>query len=116
MPHARPLPAYPLPPNPADELAETRAEIARLRQREAALRQTILEDPELNGLGRWHRVEVEEHRELILDIGRLPEHILQDRSFWCEKLVRTLRCLPSVSFSSRRPGWPMQRASGKHLH
>ena len=106
----------PAPVSPADELAEIRAEIARLRQREAALRQTILDDPDLNGVGRWHRIEVEEHRDLVLDISRLPDHILQDSSLWREKLVRTLRCLPAVTFANRRPGWPMQRASGKHLH
>jgi hypothetical protein len=52
----------------------------------------------------------------VLDISRLPEHILQDSSLWREKLVRTLRCLPAVTFAKHRPGWPMQRASGKHLH
>jgi predicted metal-dependent hydrolase len=103
------------PPSPTDELAEIRAEIARLRHREATLRQTILDDPDRNGIGRWHRIEVEEHRDMVLDITRLPEHILQDRSLWREKLVRTLRCLPAVNFASR-PGWPMQRANAKHLH
>jgi hypothetical protein len=104
------------PPSPADELAEIRAEIARLRHREATLRHTILDDLDRNGIGRWHRIEVEEHRDLILDITRLPEHILQDRSLWREKLVRTLRCLPAFSFTSSRPGWPMTRADPKHLH
>jgi hypothetical protein len=102
--------------SPADELADIRAEMLRLRAREAALRQQILKDPDGTSIGRWHRVEVDEHRDLVLDISRLPEHILQDRHFWCEKLVQTLRCLPAATPVSRRPGWPIRREAGTALH
>ena len=102
--------------SPADELAHVRAEILRLRARESALRQQILQDPDTNTIGRWHRVEVDLHRDLVLDITRLPDHILQDRSLWREKLVQTLRCLPAAPPLGRRPGWPIQREPVTTLH
>jgi hypothetical protein len=46
----------------ADELAEIRAEIARLKLREAVLRAQFLADPTAPRRGRWHRVEVEERQ------------------------------------------------------
>ena len=101
---------------PADELADIRAEMRRLRSREAVLRQQILKDPEGNSIGRWHRVEVDEHRDLVLDISRLPEHILQDRHFWREKLVQTLRCLPAAQQAPVRPGWPIRRDPSPAVH
>jgi hypothetical protein len=104
------------PLSPADELAEIRTEIRQLRLREALLRQHILKDPGVNSLGRWHRVEVEEHLDLILDISRLPAEILQDRNFWQEKRVQTLRCLPAAAPVQRRPGWPIRRETAQLVH
>lgn len=102
--------------SPADELAAVRAEILRLRAKEFVLRKQILKDPDVNSIGRWHRIEIDEHRDLVLDISRLPEQILQDRNFWREKIVKTLRCLPLQSQTNTRPGWPIRRELDKVLH
>ena len=42
----------------ADELADVRAEIARLKIREQALRDGFIKRPQADIFGRWTRVEV----------------------------------------------------------
>lgn len=105
-----------IPLSPADELAEIRSEIQHLRAREALLRQKILTDPGAHAFGRWHRIEVDQHLDLVLDISLLPQHILQDRNFWREKLVCTLRCLPATPPVKPRPGWPIRREAAQLVH
>jgi hypothetical protein len=101
--------------SPADELAEIRAEIARLKTREAALRAQFLRHPKDQLLGRWTRVEVVENRQHRFNPALLPDAIRQDPRYCEEKLVQTVRCLPAPLTVSLRPGWPIRR-DGVALH
>lgn len=99
----------------ADELAEIRAEIARLKAREAALRAHFLRHPDQGALGRWSRVEVVENRMQRFNAALLPEAIRQDPQFREERLVQIVRCLPAPLTTTLRAGWPIGRA-GANLH
>ena len=59
--------------SPADELAEIRAEIARLKAREAMLRTIFLRQPDAQRQGRWARVEVVETCQKRFNPALLPE-------------------------------------------
>lgn len=95
--------------SPADELAEIRAEIARLKTREAALRALFLRNPNDHALGRWSRVEVIETRQTRFKAALLPDAILRDPRYLEERLVQTVRCLPAALSVTVRPGWPIRR-------
>lgn len=97
--------------SPADELTEIRAEIARLKTREAALRAQFLLNPKDHALGRWSRVEVVENRQSRFNPALLPEAIRRDPRYLEERLVRTVRCLPAPLTVTVRPGWPIPRAA-----
>lgn len=101
--------------SPADELAEIRAEIARLKAREAALRAQFLRHPNDQTQGRWSRIEVVETRQRRFNAALLPETIRNDPRFIEERLVQTVRCLPAPLSVSVRPGWPIRR-DGVALH
>ncbi len=95
---------------PADELAELRAEIARLKTREAQLREVLLAAaPETLG-GRWHRAEVTEHRVRQFDPSLLPANIRENPAFWRERVQTTVRTMP-IQSRAPRPGWPIRRVS-----
>ena len=97
--------------NPADELADIRAEIARLRLREAALKAAFLHRP-LNLLtGRWTRVEIRELHSRIFDPALLPRAIREDPRFCRAKVVQVVHTLP-LPPSAPRPGWPIRRGFG----
>ena len=89
--------------SPADELAELRAEIARLKRREAALRQAILRDPGICMVGRWHRIEVEETRARVFDVQLLPAAIRGDPRYRCERVTTYVRCLPVLVCAAAPP-------------
>ncbi|MGD9918046.1 MAG: hypothetical protein AB7U46_08510 [Paenirhodobacter sp.] len=76
---------------PADELADIRAEIARLRKREAELRAAYLGNPELPKIGRWHKVELKTLRQRVFEPRLLPEEIRLDPAYMREKVTRVLR-------------------------
>lgn len=76
---------------PADELAEIRAEIARLRAREGALREILLRDAAMPKIGRVHKVELVTNRQRIFDPRLLPEAIRLDPAYTREKVTRVLR-------------------------
>lgn len=95
--------------NPADELAEVRAEIARLKLREAQLRARLIEMPPEARQGRWSRAEVLESRMRIFDARLLPPALRDDPRYWRERVSLTLRCLPIQARSPARPGWPITR-------
>lgn len=82
--------------SPADELAELRAEIARLRAREGALREAYLRDAALPRIGRWHKVELVTQRQRVFEPRLLPEAIRLDPTYSREKVKRVLR-------TSRKP-------------
>lgn len=96
-------------PSPADELAEIRRDIARLKARETYLRAAFLKDPDHATVGRWHRVEVELCHQSRFDSRLLPETILSDPAYRRETLVQVVRCLPLQAAPAPRPGWPIRR-------
>ena len=99
---------------PADELAEVREELARLRLREAQLRALLVARPELARQGRWTRVEMEERLENRLDPALMPENLRGDPAFRRTVPLLVLRCLP-LPRQTLRPGWPIRRG-GVLLH
>lgn len=102
--------------SPADELAEIRAEIARLKQRETALRDLLLSAPAARLIGRWHRVEVTDHLVRSFDTALLPPAIRDNPAYWRERL-QTRVSTHVIQSRSPRPGWPIQRGSdGAALH
>jgi len=94
---------------PADELAEIRAEMARLQAREAALRQVFLADPAQPATGRWTRVEVVQTQARVFDASLLPATIRNNPAYHRDRVVQTLHCLPLPMMPPPRPGWPIQR-------
>ena len=101
-------------PSPADELAEIRREIARLKAREARLRAAFLKDPDHGAVGRWSRVEVEFCPQSRFDSRLLPAAILSDPAYRRETLVPVVRCLPVQPAAAPRPGWPIRRDAVRH--
>jgi hypothetical protein len=97
--------------NPADELAETRSELARLKAREAVLRATILKLPPTALIGRWNRIEIETKLQLVFEQSLLPESLRHDPCFRTERQFRIVRCLPLIAKLTPRDGWPIQRES-----
>lgn len=74
---------------PADELELIRAELKRLRAREAALREQVLADGAEAGED-W-RVEVVEQRRRTLDRAALPPEIAGDPRYWKESVTRVVK-------------------------
>ena len=95
--------------SPADELADLRADIARLKLLEAALRSRILAAPETQAIGRWHRIDVLETNVRVLDAKLLPAAIRDDPRYYRDRLTQIVRCVP---VEAKRPGWPIQRDIG----
>lgn len=87
--------------DPVDELAELRAEIARLETRAAKLRRVILSTPEA-AQGRWHRAVVTQTRDNPL--------------YWQERVTQVLKCVAVPAGPLPRPGWPIRREAGVGLH
>lgn len=95
--------------HPADELADLRAEIRRLKDREAALRARLLAAPPADPVGRWARLDIVTERRRHLLTDRLPDAIRDDPRYWAEREVISLRCDP-VGWAMRpRSGWPIRR-------
>ena len=103
--------------SPADELANLRADIARLKLLEAALRARILASPDTQAIGRWHRIEVLETKTRVFDAKLLPAAVREDPRFYRDRVTQIVRCLP---VEAKRPGWPVQNsarhAQGQAVH
>jgi hypothetical protein len=100
--------------SPADELADVRAEIARLKAREAQLRSFFLTAPLTARSGRWSRVEIEEAQSNRFNPSLLPDTIRSDDRFCQTRLVQIIRCLPvpfTAAHRHSRPGWPISHAT-----
>ena len=96
---------------PADELAEIRAEIARLKLREAQLRDRLMKSPLATLTGRFHRAEVSHAKSLVFDPSLLPDDIRNDPAYWCERSQTVVHTLPlAAKAPPPRPGWPIHRA------
>lgn len=97
--------------SPADELAEVRSEIARLKLREAQLRDRLMKSPLATLIGRFHRVEITHSHISVFDAALLPEHIRNDPAYWRERAQTTVRTMPvAPKAPPPRPGWPIRRA------
>ena len=75
---------------PADELELVRAEIKRLRAREAELRAALLEEGGGEPGQDW-RVEIVEQRRRTLDRAALPREIGDDPRYWREHVARVVK-------------------------
>lgn len=93
-----------LPLHPADELADIRAQIARLRKREAELRGALLlcDDPDMR-VGDAHKVVVKTLRSRVFEKSRLPQVIQSDPRFFRTREV-THVCLLPTERRARRQG------------
>ncbi|KEO51202.1 hypothetical protein [Thioclava pacifica] len=89
--------------SPADELAHIRAEIARLKRREAQLREAYLTQPDMPRLGRWTKVEIVTHSCQVFEPRLLPEDIRLDPAFQREKVTRLLRTTPHARPTNHLP-------------
>jgi hypothetical protein len=98
--------------NPADELAEIRAEIARLKLREAALKAAFLQRPQNLLTGRRYKVEIREEHSKVFDPALLPQAIRDDPRYLRDKLVQVVQTLP---LPAPAPSWPIRR-DGLALH
>ena len=66
---------------PADELAQIRDDLRRLKIREAVLRRAVLDDPSLReGTQARVVVRVQKRREIVL--AQLPSEIVKDGRYW----------------------------------
>ncbi|MCG7494880.1 hypothetical protein [Thalassobius sp. Cn5-15] len=92
----------------ADELAEIRAEIARLKEREAALEAAVHASDGTVPNGRNHRVRVITRRNSEFDPVLLPQEVRENPRYWRDHLSVHVECLP-VEGRMSRPGWPMNR-------
>ena len=90
---------------PADELARIRAEIARLKRREAVLREAYLTRDDMPRIGRWSKVDIHTLRRMLFDSRLLPIAIRNDPAYHRQKVMRLLRtssndpaaqCLPEI--------------------
>lgn len=79
----------------ADELAEVRAAIARLRLREARLCAEILANP-AGAVGKRFRAEVSELPVRRFDPSLLPSLLRDDPRFWRDTLLREVCCHPLI--------------------
>ena len=100
---------------PADELAEIRAEIARLRLREAALAAAFLTRPDALLTGRWTRVEIAERHGLVFDPALLPPAVREDPRYCRAEVVQTVQTFPLPRLDPRS-GWPIRRDGAVVLH
>lgn len=95
--------AQDMPLHPADELAQIRAELKLLHQREDELRRFFREDAqehEFSGLA--HDVTVIAHKKRVFDSSKLPQSILSNPKFYRDEL-RTL-----ISTSEKPRALPYQ--------
>ncbi len=100
--------------SPADELAELRAEIARLKAREAALRADILALPPALLVGRWSQVVIERRQYAAFDAALLPPSIRLDPGYTRLRAVQVVRTEALPCRPAPRPGWPIRREAALH--
>lgn len=100
--------------SPADELADIRAEIARLKLREQTLRDGFIKAPNAENYGRWTRVEVTVTQKSRFDASLLPEVIRNDPAYFRQSSCHIVRCYPAQPTLVQRAGWPIQRGGNPH--
>ncbi len=92
----------------ADELAEIRAEIARLKDREAALEAAVHASEGTVPDGRTSRVAVVTRRQTDFDPALLPREVRDNPRYWREQINVRVECTP-IEGRGTRPGWPIHR-------
>ena len=85
---------------PADELGHLRAEMKRLKAREAELREEILETGDATGVE--FTIEIKEQERRTLDKDKLPQEILNDPYYYKTSVSRTVRTVPVETAERRR--------------
>ena len=93
----------------ADELADIRAEIARLRHRESQLRAALIAAPASLRGGRWAEVEVSLRKRLVFNPYLLPAEIRQDPRYWEDRAHHVVAVKAVAQHLKPRPGWPIRR-------
>lgn len=83
---------------PADELGHIRAEIKRLKAREAELRTEILETGDASGTD--YTVEIKEQQRRTFDRTALPQDIQDDPAYWKVSTAYIVRTVPAASATS----------------
>ncbi|MCK0169712.1 hypothetical protein MWU53_01435 [Aliiroseovarius sp. S1123] len=79
--------AQDMPLHPADELAQIRAELRRLHQREDELRRFFREEAqEQDFSGAAHEATVVAHKKRVFDPSKLPQSILANPKFYRDEL------------------------------
>lgn len=101
---------------PADELAEIRAEMARLQARATQLEAALIRSPDLRIRGTWHIAEVCENRVSLFDPALMPPEIHNNPAYWREVVERLVTVIPVRARPvPLRPGWPIRRAGDGSL-
>lgn len=84
--------------HPADELADIRNDLKRLKTREAFLLNGIVND-RLPRFGKDVVAQVKPFEKRIFLREKLPDHILQDTAFWRVESVRDVQFEPAPGAS-----------------
>lgn len=98
--------------SPADELAEIRAEIARLKARAAQIEAALLRSPDQRNRGTWHLAEVTETHQSVFDPSLLPIAVQEDARYQREDICHSVVVIPILrQVIPLRSGWPIRRNS-----
>ncbi len=90
--------------HPADELAMIRADLRRLKDREAFLRKGFLEmRHDTRGVDAVATVKVLKQRRFRRD--RLPPHVLDNADYWDTQIVRQVQVDEARNVSGRTPAF-----------
>ncbi|AUC52718.1 hypothetical protein CDO87_05705 [Sagittula sp. P11] len=87
--------------HPVDELAQLRAQMRRLKAREAELRAQVLSG-NAPPISNRHRVEIVRQRRPDFVKDKLPEHVLNDPWYW---ETRETQVVKVVDLARRGGGW-----------
>lgn len=102
---------------PADELAQIRDDLRRLKIREAVLRRIVLDDPATRD-GIDARVVVRVQKRLTLDPAQLPDFIRNDRRYWAMAETHVVlienrgSAMAPLHADNARPARPARPATG----
>lgn len=80
--------------HPADELADIRSDLKRLKSREAFLQNGFLNDS-FPRIGRDVVAQVKPLQKRVFLRDKLPLHILEDETFWRTDYIREVQFLPA---------------------
>ena len=90
--------------HPADELAMIRADLRRLKEREAVLRNGFLSlRLPTRGDDAVATVKILKEKRFLRD--RLPQHVLDNADYWETKVIRHVHVDEARKVSGRRPAF-----------